>query len=438
MTSAAASAHAACLTRQRSPHRSRPRSRRRCRASAPWPAPAARPPTPPTRQLVRDQRHDDAEREVRIAAIVAQFPYNLRSMGEPVIVPRAAHSISRKQIDPDALKVLYRLHQNNYVAYLVGGSVRDLLLGRRPKDFDIGTSAHPYQVKTALPELLDHRPALPAGARAVRDEDDRGRDVPPAGDSGGAGRRGGSRQPETARDACSEGDAGSRPPRPSRQHVRHAGRGRVPPRLHHQRALLRHRRRSRSSTTPAASRICAPASSAASATRPSASRRTRCGCCAPSRWPRGSASRSTRRSTRRSPRTRGEIARSAPARLIEEFYKLLRSGASEQAFRMLAERRLLEPIAHELQNGAGDASVAVAGRARRLSAAIRGHPRHADQRHPARLAARAARALAAQPAADARHGRRASRRSRDSRSGCCRWRGATSSGCGRSSACSGG
>jgi len=62
-------------------------------------------------------------------------------------VARAAHSLSRKQIDPDALKVLYRLHQNNYVAYLVGGSVRDLLLGRRPKDFDIGTSAHPYQVK---------------------------------------------------------------------------------------------------------------------------------------------------------------------------------------------------------------------------------------------------------------------------------------------------
>ena len=60
---------------------------------------------------------------------------------------RSDHAISRKQIDPDALKVLYRLHQNEYVAYLVGGSVRDLLLGRRPKDFDIGTSAHPYQVK---------------------------------------------------------------------------------------------------------------------------------------------------------------------------------------------------------------------------------------------------------------------------------------------------
>src|SRR3977135_2784556 len=68
-------------------------------------------------------------------------------MTVPVIVPRAEHAVSRRQIDPDALKVLYRLHQNNYVAYLVGGSVRDLLLGRRPKDFDIGTSAHPYQIK---------------------------------------------------------------------------------------------------------------------------------------------------------------------------------------------------------------------------------------------------------------------------------------------------
>jgi poly(A) polymerase len=68
-------------------------------------------------------------------------------MAEPTIVPRAEHTISRRDIDPDALKVLYRLHEHNYVAYLVGGSVRDLLLTRRPKDFDIGTSAHPHQVK---------------------------------------------------------------------------------------------------------------------------------------------------------------------------------------------------------------------------------------------------------------------------------------------------
>src|ERR1044071_2007293 len=68
-------------------------------------------------------------------------------MTEPVIVPRAEHPISRRDIDADALKVLYRLHEAGNIAYLVGGSVRDLLLSRRPKDFDIGTSAHPYQIK---------------------------------------------------------------------------------------------------------------------------------------------------------------------------------------------------------------------------------------------------------------------------------------------------
>ena len=68
-------------------------------------------------------------------------------MVDPTIVPRASHTISRRHIDPDALKVLYRLHESGYVAYLVGGSVRDLLLGRRPKDFDVGTSAQPHQIK---------------------------------------------------------------------------------------------------------------------------------------------------------------------------------------------------------------------------------------------------------------------------------------------------
>src|SRR5215468_348538 len=68
-------------------------------------------------------------------------------MVDPTVIARSEHSISRRDIDPDALKVLYRLHEHEYVAYLVGGSVRDLLLGRKPKDFDIGTSAHPHQVK---------------------------------------------------------------------------------------------------------------------------------------------------------------------------------------------------------------------------------------------------------------------------------------------------
>ncbi|MGN0846309.1 MAG: polynucleotide adenylyltransferase PcnB [Kiritimatiellia bacterium] len=65
----------------------------------------------------------------------------------PVICARADHCISRENIDPDALKVLYRLSKHGYTAYLVGGGVRDLLLGRRPKDFDVGTSATPNEVR---------------------------------------------------------------------------------------------------------------------------------------------------------------------------------------------------------------------------------------------------------------------------------------------------
>ena len=68
-------------------------------------------------------------------------------MPPPVVVPREGHRISRRDIDPDALRVLYRLQQNRFTAYLVGGGVRDLLLGRRPKDFDVGTDAHPPQIK---------------------------------------------------------------------------------------------------------------------------------------------------------------------------------------------------------------------------------------------------------------------------------------------------
>jgi poly(A) polymerase len=64
----------------------------------------------------------------------------------PLIIPRANHSISRKMIDEEALKVLYRLHRHGFIAYLVGGSLRDLLLGRIPKDFDVATNAHPHEI----------------------------------------------------------------------------------------------------------------------------------------------------------------------------------------------------------------------------------------------------------------------------------------------------
>ena len=67
--------------------------------------------------------------------------------GEPVIVSRKAHGISRQQISHNAIKVLYRLHCSNKSAYLVGGSVRDLLLGREPKDYDVATEAKPEEVR---------------------------------------------------------------------------------------------------------------------------------------------------------------------------------------------------------------------------------------------------------------------------------------------------
>ncbi len=62
-------------------------------------------------------------------------------------IPRDAHTISRKDISPNALRVLYRLRDAGYGAYLVGGAVRDLLVGGHPKDFDIATSATPEQVR---------------------------------------------------------------------------------------------------------------------------------------------------------------------------------------------------------------------------------------------------------------------------------------------------
>lgn len=56
-------------------------------------------------------------------------------------------SLPRRQIDPDALSVCRRLQEAGHTTYLVGGCVRDIILGRQPKDFDIGTFATPQQVR---------------------------------------------------------------------------------------------------------------------------------------------------------------------------------------------------------------------------------------------------------------------------------------------------
>jgi poly(A) polymerase len=65
----------------------------------------------------------------------------------PSVIPRPQHTISRANISEAALKVLYRLKGAGYQAHLVGGGVRDLLLGREPKDFDVATDATPEEVR---------------------------------------------------------------------------------------------------------------------------------------------------------------------------------------------------------------------------------------------------------------------------------------------------
>nr|MBV6628476.1 polynucleotide adenylyltransferase PcnB [Oceanococcus sp. HetDA_MAG_MS8] len=69
---------------------------------------------------------------------------------EPVKIPRDQHPISRKNISRAALKVLYGLHEAGFQALLVGGGVRDQLLGMQPKDFDVATDASPEQVKAVF------------------------------------------------------------------------------------------------------------------------------------------------------------------------------------------------------------------------------------------------------------------------------------------------
>ncbi len=71
----------------------------------------------------------------------------MEAENQMTIIPRESHNISRKDISENALKVLYRLNKAGFEAYLVGGGVRDLLLGKKPKDFDVTTNATPEQMR---------------------------------------------------------------------------------------------------------------------------------------------------------------------------------------------------------------------------------------------------------------------------------------------------
>ncbi len=83
-------------------------------------------------------------------AVSSVFPSGKQqseTLPEPVVIPRSAHNVSRANISESALKVLYRLKRGGYRGYLVGGGVRDLLLGHEPKDFDVATDATPEQIR---------------------------------------------------------------------------------------------------------------------------------------------------------------------------------------------------------------------------------------------------------------------------------------------------
>src|SRR5688572_30326738 len=274
-------------------------------------------------------------------------------MREPVIVPREQHTISRKQIDPDALKVLYRLHQNEYVAYLVGGSVRDLLLGRRPKDFDIGTSAHPYQVKRLFRNcwIIGRRFRLAHvrfGPKTIEVAT--------------------FRRQVTAQELAAADDSAAIPLGHAPADAGDDGQDRL---VHRDNTFGTPEEDAfrRDFTINALFYDIATFSIIDYTGGLNDLRDGLLRCIGepterfqedPVRMLRAVSMASRLGFTIDAPveraieSQRGEIARSAPARLVEEFYKLLRSGSAEQAFRMMAERRLLEPIAPELQEQAGN------------------------------------------------------------------------------------
>src|SRR5512144_2926769 len=69
-------------------------------------------------------------------------------------VPRDKHGLARDALSPAAAKVCTVLREGGFSAYVVGGAVRDLLLGIEPKDFDVATAARPEQIKPLFRRAL--------------------------------------------------------------------------------------------------------------------------------------------------------------------------------------------------------------------------------------------------------------------------------------------
>ena len=279
-------------------------------------------------------------------------------MVEPRVVPRAEHPISRREIDPDALKVLYRLSGANYTAYLVGGGVRDLLIGRRPKDFDIGTSAHPHHVKKLFRNcwIIGRRFRLAHvkfGNKVIEVATFR-RLVPPGEEPAPDGAP---MPPQEAADGTPE-HPGHESPAPD--HLIHRDNTFGTP----EEDAFR-----RDFTINALFYVIADfsvidyvggledlrARLVRSIGDPAVRFRED-----PVRMMRAVALAARLDFTIDPPSLeaihvhRREIARSAAPRLLDEYYKILRNGAAERTFRDLARLGLLEPISEELHRGAAD------------------------------------------------------------------------------------
>jgi poly(A) polymerase len=247
----------------------------------------------------------------------------------PLIIPRPEHNISRAFISENAVKVLYRLRAAGFQAHLVGGGVRDLLLGREPKDFDVATDARPEQVRQIFRNcrLIGRRFRLAHvqyGAEIIEVATFRAMNVSDDEEEAGRPRH------RERHD-------------PARQRLwQHRGR-RLPPGLHRQRPLLQHR-------GLLGHRLCGGHGGPAFR-HP-----------APDRRPGGPLSRgpgahaaggALRRQARlpHRPRLRGTdppprqlLEAVPPARLFEEVLKLFQAGSAVPSFEKLRHYHLFEEL----------------------------------------------------------------------------------------------
>ncbi len=269
-------------------------------------------------------------------------------MSEPVIIPRSEHPISRRDIDPDALKVLYRLQQFNHTAYLVGGSVRDLLLERRPKDFDVGTDAHPYQIKKLFRNcwIIGRRFRLAHvrfGNKAIEVATFR-RNILPGTEN----------EPATT-----EPPAEAEVESPADLLIRHDNTFGTPEEDAFRRDFTINALFYDIATFSIIDYVGGLQDLRDGLIRSIGDPRQRFQE-DPVRMLRAAAFAARLGFRMDAPvvdamrEHRGLLANAAPARLIEEYYKVLRSGAAEKTFRLLADHGLLETITPELHQGAGE------------------------------------------------------------------------------------